>query len=367
LKREEQFLRRRHFIQYGSAGLAALAFGGLNLAPVSLREAVSSLNRISVNFTIRNVRAEMVDLVQVPMWAFEDERLGPRIPGPAIVAVEGETLDVTVSNPTQRDHAFGVLGVMQSGVIAPGRTVNLSFKAPPAGAYLYLDPLNAPVNRVMGLHGPLIVLPRTGNTPYTNPKSRVQRLFDDLGSTDRFPGQAWERDRAWIWVFNSIDPSKNAWADEQSAGRPINAAEFMKGYLPGYFTINGKTGYFAAHDPEIMPSGKIGQPGLIRVLNAGVATHSAHIHGNHVFLLAENGEVHDNVVCIDTWAVPPGSTSDVLLPFSLPPDIPPGAWPSSQESLPFHYPVHCHTQMSQTAAGGNYPQGLTVHWMLLPD
>jgi hypothetical protein len=24
--------------------------------------------------------------------------------------------------------------------------------------------------------------------------------------------------------------------------------------------------------------------------------------------------------------------------------------------------MHCHTEMSQTAAGGNYPMGLVTHW-----
>ena len=361
-------MRRRSFIQLGMTGLAVLTLGGLDLVPESLGGPADSLaRRKSINLSIRDVLVEMVDLLQVPMWAFEDEQFGSRIPGPVIMVLEGDTIELAISNSTEREHAFGVEGIIQSGPIRPGKTVSLSFRAPSAGSYLYFDPLNGPVNRVMGLHGPLVVLPRSGNTPYTNPTTRVQTLFDDLGTTDRFPGQPWSPERTWIWVFNTIDPVKNQWIQEQPVGKPLHPAELMEGYLPRYFTINGKTGYFAAHDHEIMPSGKIGQPGLIRVLNGGMATHSAHIHGSHVFLLAENGKVRGNVPFIDTWSMPPGSAKDVLLPFCLPPDIPPGAWPSSQESLPFHYPMHCHTQMSQTAAGGNYPQGLNVHWMLLPD
>jgi hypothetical protein len=26
--------------------------------------------------------------------------------------------------------------------------------------------------------------------------------------------------------------------------------------------------------------------------------------------------------------------------------------------------MHCHCEMSQTAAGGNYPQGLVTHWQI---
>jgi len=26
------------------------------------------------------------------------------------------------------------------------------------------------------------------------------------------------------------------------------------------------------------------------------------------------------------------------------------------------YVTHCHTEMSNTAGGGNYPQGIVTHW-----
>jgi FtsP/CotA-like multicopper oxidase with cupredoxin domain len=346
--------------------MAALAFGVFTRTPESIRNPDRQPRFSSINLTIDEVLAEMVDLVSVPMWAFGEKGLGPQIPGPTIVAVEGDLLSISILNNTLREHAFSIPGIQQSSVIRPGEELSLSLRAPQTGTYLYLDPINAPVNRVMGLHGALIVLPRTGNTPYSNPTPRVQALFNDLGTTGWFPGSPWNPERTWVWVFNTIDPTKFERAQDQPTGDALSPAEFANGYLPRYFTVNGKSGYFAAHDPNLMPKGKVGQPGLIRILNSGMATHSAHLHGNHVFLLSENGRVRENVVCVDTFAMPSGGTKDILLPFVTPPDIPPGAWPPSQESLPFHYPMHCHTQMSQTAAGGNYPQGLNVHWMLLP-
>jgi len=47
-----------------------------------------------------------------------------------------------------------------------------------------------------------------------------------------------------------------------------------------------------------------------------------------------------------------------------PPEIPPAAWPPVDENFPFQYTMHCHTEMSQTAAGGNYPQGCITHWQM---
>lgn len=132
-------------------------------------------------------------------------------------------------------------------------------------------------------------------------------------------------------------------------------------FVPDYFTLNGLSGPFASHPPHhmeepgfeehyrqrevIVPAAFIGQPILIRIVNAGVASHSAHIHGNHVFVTAVNGVVQSNVIFVDTFSIQPlesafqgslpapgasqaspifsgGSRVDWLLPVISPPDIP---------------------------------------------
>ncbi|MDW7711997.1 MAG: hypothetical protein SCH98_16145 [Deferrisomatales bacterium] len=272
----------------------------------------------------------------------------------------------------------------------------VEFTAPEAGTYLYFDPFNAPVNRVMGLHGVLLVTPSAvgSDTPYSRPTPNVQRLFDDLGSpgwssgrgTNHFPGHPWDPDRTWIWLFHTVDPDKNALLDPERPGSVpfLSASEYQQGYLPRYFTLNGKSGYFAAgHHPDddehaytgpladydlqrdIAPFGNVGQPALIRTVNAGLATHSLHPHGNHYYLLAENGTVRDNLWWVDTWTLAPLDRKDLLLPFIRPPEIP--VWPPVDELFPLQYTMHCHTEMSQTAAGGNYPQGAVTHWQIDGD
>lgn len=52
----------------------------------------------------------------------------------------------------------------------------------------------------------------------------------------------------------------------------------------------------------------------------------------------------------------------MILPFERPPDVP--VWPPREEPFPLKYVMHCHTEMSQTAGGGNYPQGLVTHWTM---
>lgn len=360
-------MKRREFLKYGSYGLATLAIGTGVAVPGIFRKYVPSaaLGDDHVHLVMKEVMAEMVDRSLVSMWAFADQVHGAHIPGTAIFAEEGLTVNLRISNQLEQEHAFAIPGVVETDSIAPGDSIDLSFDAPEGGTYMYLDPLNAPVNRVMGLHGTLIVLPATGNTPFSRPTQAVQQLFDALGyggtMPEHFPGDPWDPERMRIWFCNTIDPAKNKLVADLPAGATIAPEEFIDGYLPRYFTMTGKTGFFSSHDPEIIPHGNIGMPLLLRMLNAGLAIHSPHIHGNHVYELSSNGRVLDNPFLLDTWTMEPGGVKDLLLPFTPPPDAHP--WPPSNiREFPMPFAMHCHTEMSQTAAGGNYPHGLISDW-----
>jgi FtsP/CotA-like multicopper oxidase with cupredoxin domain len=325
----------------------------------------------------------MIDGLPVFMWCFEDPLTGPRMPGPVIQVTAGDTVRVAVTNTLGENHAFAVSGVADSGVIAPGETAVVTFVAPAAGTYFYLDTLNGPVNRILGLHGALVVLPRAGNTPYSAPTPAVQQLFDDLGRAAHFPKHAltpagWQPERSRIWVHNQVDPHFNALAEQ---GMTIAPAEMKAHFLPRYFTINGKSGAFSSHDPASILDGRIGQPMLVRILNAGLFTHSNHLHANHFYVTAVNNVVRDNVFFLDSFHIFPGDRIDWLVPFIRPPDIP------GDEAIPLRdlipeelalvlgdvpqsplaYPMHCHMEPSQTAAGGNYPQGTVTHFEFLGD
>jgi hypothetical protein len=171
------------------------------------------------------------------------------------------------------------------------------------------------------------------------------------------------------------------------AGTPIDADAFRAGFLPRYFTINGISGAYSSHDMSIVPHGRIGQPHVIRLMNAGLAHHSPHLHANHFYVLArvdglkEKQVVQENVVFLDSITLGPLERMDWLHPFIRPPDIP--GDPSrplreaAREELsmtlggvamsPLSWPMHCHMEMSQTAAGGNYPQGSVTMWELTGD
>ncbi len=357
-------MNRRKFLQYGFAAGAACVVGSAPNARAATVSAALSIEAADV---------EMIDGEVVFQVLFFGQG-GPR---PTLRAVEGDQVSITVRNNDTRTHGFAIPGVPAATIsaIAAGATRSVSFTAPRGGTYLYIDHTRAPVNRLLGLFGAFVVEPRapTTNAGALTPFSRAHHtpataaLFDALGPSPEFPGLPWRADRERVWLFSQIDPALNRRVD---AGQFVDPATVLRTFAPRYFTLNGKSGFDAAHDPASRAEGYIGEPLILRVANAGLATHSPHIHGNHVFELsgvnAQGTQVlRDNILERDTWIMAPLDRKDMLLPFKRPNDIPDAAYPPRQERFPLKYPMHCHTEMSQTAGGGNYPQGLIADWEIL--
>jgi hypothetical protein len=160
--------------------------------------------------------------------------------------------------------------------------------------------------------------------------------------------------RQWVWVTENVD---SVWCERARRGGTTTLDEIV----PDYFLINGRSGVDSVHDPSISVHGKLYEPALVRIVNAGVATHAMHFHGNHLEVVCQNAKRAPYLMKKDTIMMPGGYTKDAILPFNPPPDI----WPPIEEwgpELTLSYPMHCHAEMSQTAAGGLYPNGMLAHW-----
>jgi FtsP/CotA-like multicopper oxidase with cupredoxin domain len=364
-------------------------------------------------------------------------QLYPSFPGPAIFATAGATITLNVTNnlPANVPHGFQIVGTkIKTGPIPAGQTKSITFKVPEGGTYMYIDPLNAPINRVLGLHGALISLPAAKalghkETPYSKPTPNVQQIFDDLGTTPELPpNQAdvtsttltdylstvpakrggWFLDPAHnrfrIWFLNSTDPTLN---EEIRNGIIPSPADFRSRYVALYMMMNGRAGGYATSHHDVVPKFMVGQPCLIRFLNAGMIQHSCHIHGNHPWVLAVNNQVRDNIFAMDVWSVRPMDRVDWLLAYRMPPDIPNKDFAGGKNAVnkgfayavpplgnlaaavneelncrpsrtnaadtrwmkqnPIPYPMHCHSEPSQAGAGGNYPGGLVTIWQIDGD
>lgn len=358
---------------YGSAAAAATAFVKIQAD----QAAEAATTAVSFELAIEEIYEEMIDGEVLFALAYRDTV--SRVLRPPLRVTEGQQVTIRLINHTRKPRQLGITGMVDGkfSYVQPNAAKKFTFIAPAAGSYIYHDISEGPAGRVVGLHGPLIVMPADGRTaagvltPYTKPTLAQCALFDRFGTTSRFPGDCWRPDlpeRNFIWMFSSIDPAVNRMMEQNL---PINGSTLKSTFKPRYFTMNGLSGYDSSHDDSCCPEGYEGEPVLIRSMNAGLCTHGPHIHGNHVYPVAECvPSTLKQYKCyyvaeVDTWMLKPLWRKDVILPFIKPDEIPAAAWPPQDEPFPLFYPMHCHIEMSQTAGGGSYPQGMVTHWEML--
>jgi FtsP/CotA-like multicopper oxidase with cupredoxin domain len=304
-------------------------------------------------------------------------------PERTIIAESGSTIRLRVHNLLDQVHelAIDVPGpdTPTTGPIVPRGTAELELPAPAPGTYAYHDPRGGSVQRLLGLHGVLVVV---------DPQARWKLA----------PGRA-EFERQWVWICQDVDP---VWAARARAGETIDPVRTPP--VPRYFMLNDRSGYRSlavssdsqankiAHE-DTLPSGSAREvdvrdfsppsgagsttaPGqLIRLVNMGAVIHQMHFHGNHQWTIRRNGvdfprsggrvdpEGH---VILQQWEdvieLDPLDRKEIVLPLRRPPDATDRVWAARAEDWP--YPMHCHAEPSQTAAGGLYPGGLVADWTL---
>lgn len=323
---------RRTFLKFSSAGIASALVGTTGLISWSPRSYAAT---ISKTFFITEGFITQPDGVDVYFRGFSPDSNSLTVPGAQMIAQEGDTIRITIINTLGTSHSFKIDGVVDSGRIRGGQSTTIEFQVNNAGTYMYYDARNAPYNRLTGLHGGFAVMPSGSNNElYDGSPSFVQQYF---------------------WLFHDIDP---VWHNAIRNGNTPNTR-----YSPRYFTLNGLSarppGAPGAMDPSIDSMadplsalhGHVGDRTLLRVLNAGMCQQSVHTHGNHMEWLTDNGQVRDDVWSKDCIYLEGNMGKfDAIYPFESPPD----AWPPTNTGT---YPMHLHTEMSQTAGGGLYMFG----------
>jgi hypothetical protein len=441
-------MKRRDFLKLSSAGVATILLGS-KLPWLGVTNAYAATQNLTISITdglkdmhTKNTPSFLVDpnpdIAQCYYWIYkmtaDGVNLPPDCPGPTICAVKGDTINITITNDLDEPHSFFIPGIFDSGPIAPGATVTGTLTASVSGAHMYYDNLNAPVNRVMGLHGGLVVRPAAAAnghnfTPYDNPTPHVQALYDAFG-TSVFPGLKWEEGdpatntpafRQYCWILHQASPNLFATVGNLPTGQIYDAQLFQQQFLhdpfsftranniPQYFTINGQSGFFSHFSPTITPIGRVGEPLVIHIMNAGLWTHSMHFHFNHFYVTYDSspanggvlgGGVSPNPIWIDIYNIDPMDTVDYTYPYMRPPNVPTvrglglpetpvqtinghPCWPPIEEmnvympalgttaldidglpvelgqrESPLCYPMHDHSEATQTSQGGNYNTGM---------
>ena len=328
-------MKRRHLLKYGSAGIAGVLSGATGLLSWTPRAHAATVNQ---TYYITEGFITQPDDTSVYFRGYSGDSNSLSVPGQSFIVQQGDTVNITIVNTLTTDHSFVIDGVVDSGIIAGGATKTIQFSPTTAGSYMFYDNLNAPYNRLVGLHGGMAVMPSgSSNELYAGSPTFVQQYF---------------------WLINDIDP---VWHDNIRNG--ITPSSIFKPY---YFTINGlclrppghpdysNPNIDAGYNPLTRIEGSIGDRTLIRTLHAGMCTHSMHWHANHVEWLTRNGNILQNIWLKDTILLPNNKGKlDVIYPFDPPPDAHPAVTTGK-------FPMHFHDEMTQTAGGGLYQFGLAT-------
>ena len=298
-------MKRRTFLA-GIAGTSAFAISGLTMFVPRPVQA----GTVNVSLVAEGAQKTLIDGNTLFIWQFADTvGSGPGALASGLMLVEGDEVNVTLTNRLDRPINFEIPGVLVgTAPVAPGASRTYRFTAPSAGSYLYTDGVNGELGRAMGLAGPMVVMPADGS----------QRLYPG--------GPAF--DRQYTLVLSEFDDRLNA---AVAAGGTYD----MAGYEPNYFLVNGLSYPDTKSDPDTLVAMKVGEDVLIRFINAGCITNPQHFHGYHVRVATRDRAPVTDVVDKDTVLVGIGECVDVILPV-----VQPGA-----------YPLHTHYVPGVTANG----------------
>jgi len=252
-----------------------------------------------------------------------------QVPGPTLIVKEGTTVTVNLTNnlpPSAGNTSIlfpgfavtssgGVTGLMTQEA-APGGTVTYTFTASSPGTRAYYSGTQGDLQIEMGMYGAIIVLPATIPTACTSGLAAANRAVEiNWGESDyRLAAAAYNNnhacyDREYLFQFSEMDPRihTQALAQVTVAGNCTAGAARCslnvqtEPYHPAYFMINGRSmpddmdpnyAFQYPHQPyNGNPHMHPGEQVLLRVIGQGRWQHPFHEHGNHVRILARDGNL----------------------------------------------------------------------------
>jgi FtsP/CotA-like multicopper oxidase with cupredoxin domain len=252
-----------------------------------------------------------------------------QVPGPTLIVHEGDAVTVNLLNALPAaagntsilfpDFAVaasgGVTGLLTQEAL-PNGTVTYKFTAATPGTHAYYSGTQGDLQVEMGLYGAIIVLP-AAVPANCNSGLAAQNLVAEghWGEADfRLSQAAYDHpktcyDREYLFQWSEMDTNIHRQALAQvtakngcTAGTPGCSLEVpTEPYHPAYFLINGRSmpdlmdanyGAEYPHQPyNGNPHMHPGEQVLIRTIGQGRWQHPFHEHGNHVRILARDGNL----------------------------------------------------------------------------
>jgi FtsP/CotA-like multicopper oxidase with cupredoxin domain len=275
-----------------------------------------------------------------------------QLPGPTLIVRQGDTVTVRLTNklPAAAGNTsilFPGFNVTPSGgtaglltqEAANNSTVTYTFTATSPGTHSYYSGTQGDLQVEMGLYGALIVLPNvtvdisscTTNSPVRKAQSaRSEPSFRLADAAYNHASTCY--DREYLFQFSEIDPLIHTQAQQQASLPCSVSAGCMhvdtEPYHAVYFLINGRSmpdiadpNYAAQYPAQPYNGNPHMHPGeltLVRVIGQGRMQHPFHEHGNHLRVLARDGNLLVNAnnslagPLMFTTTTTPGQTMDAI-------------------------------------------------------
>jgi FtsP/CotA-like multicopper oxidase with cupredoxin domain len=260
-----------------------------------------------------------------------------QVPGPTLIVIQGQTVRITLHNnlPTAAGNTsilfpgfnvttscsastpVGVQGLLTCEALPGGGTVTYTFTASTPGTRAYYSGTQGDLQVEMGLYGAIIVLPNTipsncagGATGTPNDQAKAANAEVDYrlaAAAYNHPASCY--DREYLFQFSEMDPKIHRAAEEiatcATAPGVVCAASMdtvaTEPYHPAYYMINGRSmpddmdpNYAAEYPHQPYNGNPHMHPGelvLLRIIGQGRWQHPFHEHGNHVRVLARDGNL----------------------------------------------------------------------------
>ena len=247
-----------------------------------------------------------------------------QVPGPTLIVTAGQTVTVTLANnlPTAAGNTSilfpgfqvatsgGVAGLLTQEAAHLGSvTYTLTIPSTAAGTHTYYSGTQGDLQVEMGLYGAIIVLPSavpsacTSGVHTNNLTAQAhwsETNYRLAAAAYNHPGACY--DREYIFQFSEIDPRIHRQAEEQSARACTGCMNVAtEPYVPAYFMINGRSmpddmdpNYAPEYPHQPYNGNPHMHPGelvLLRIIGTGRWQHPFHEHGNHVRVLARDGNL----------------------------------------------------------------------------
>lgn len=232
----------------------------------------------------------------VPFWGYADgdgsSPAGPpTLPGPVIVATEGEILDLVLHNDLAEATSLAVPGLASFPAdmtgVAPGASRTYTFEAERPGTFLYEAGLTDAGDRqvALGLVGALVIRPASGpGTAYGDPTTAF--------------------DQEVLLVASELDPALQS-----------DPAGFdMRDFHPRYWLLNGRAYPDTDSDPIDVAGGT---RVLFRYVNAGLGNESLGSPVLHTSVVASDGYPVPHPYEVLAETVPAGATLDTIATIPL--------------------------------------------------